>query len=517
MNSLTSTNKPTLPPPRVYTPLESVFAWICYVAGYLFCRVFPVNENPLGGFLFVLCLFVATTVVFAVKGTKLRPIPMVLAVSAVVVAASLIISANGLLRFFAYLYALVVYGYYVYASAGATAQTRLSDLIVMDFIKALFVMPFRSIDALFRGMFSGKAKNGGKFLLKLVVGVLIAALLTAAAIALLSYDRDFMDLIRRMFDFNFGDVFSHIVSLCFAVPIGMYLFGIFISSTDRKGEDYLNPEIYQEKLQKLRVAPTLTVLASVLPLLFIYVVFFISQWKYYVSGFTGVLPEGFSYAQYAREGFFQLCILSFINLTVILAVVLLMRRTAKCAFVILKATTVVFSLFTLLLISTAVAKMVMYIDCYGLTHKRVYATWLMGVLAIVFLLISVGMFVRRWHTVVLSLGVCVILFAALSLSGVDGLIAEYNVDRYIDGTLESVDMEAMMDLGDAAVPSLVKLSDYLMEQFLADEKEQTLRNELNEYLREKKAKCFTSEEERSMFSYDLPYLRARKALKTFHN
>ena len=39
-----------------YSTLESIFAWICFASGYLFCRIFPVYEKPLGGFLFVSAL-----------------------------------------------------------------------------------------------------------------------------------------------------------------------------------------------------------------------------------------------------------------------------------------------------------------------------------------------------------------------------------------------------------------------------------------------------------------------------
>ena len=113
----------------------------------------------------------------------------------------------------------------------------------------------------------------------------------------------------------------------------------------------------------------------------------------------------------------------------------------------LKILTVVFSVFTLVLISTAVSKMVLYINRFGLTQKRVYATWFMLLLAIVFVLVAVGMFVRRFKTVLICVLVCLALFAGLALCGPDRLIAEYNVDRYLDGSLETVDVGAMGDLG----------------------------------------------------------------------
>jgi hypothetical protein len=42
----------------------------------------------------------------------------------------------------------------------------------------------------------------------------------------------------------------------------------------------------------------------------------------------------------------------------------------------------------------------------------------------------------------------------------DRFIADYNADRYIDGTLEAVDVTAMRSLGYSAVPAMVRIVKY---------------------------------------------------------
>lgn len=37
-------------PKRTFSAIESLFAWLCLLGGYSFCRVFPVILHPLGGF-----------------------------------------------------------------------------------------------------------------------------------------------------------------------------------------------------------------------------------------------------------------------------------------------------------------------------------------------------------------------------------------------------------------------------------------------------------------------------------
>lgn len=63
--------------------------------------------------------------------------------------------------------------------------------------------------------------------------------------------------------------------------------------------------------------PNAMVYAAVTPICILYVLFFVSQFPYFLGGFTGELAEGFTYAEYARKGFFELCAVCCINFAVI--------------------------------------------------------------------------------------------------------------------------------------------------------------------------------------------------------
>ncbi len=451
----------TPPAPRSYAKSESVFAWVCLLAGYLLCRLVPVTMAPLGAMLFLIGLYVVTLIVLHAKGFAC-PLNAWCAVgSAVVISAAMLLCAEPFLRRLCFWYALVAYAYTVHAITGNTLQRGVSDFLLVDTFKAAIVMPFCARANLFTAMFSGKAKVGGKVLAKILGGLLIALVPTAAVLGLLSYDSGFSELLKKLFDFNIGDIFSHLASIAFGIPLGMYLFGMLIAGADHEGGHILTEEHCQTAAAKCRVVSPLTVTAATVPMLLVYIVFFVSQWQYYVAGFTGELPDGFSYASFAREGFFQLCTVSVINLGMILLAIAVAKRNDNGSSVLLKILTPLYSVSTLVLIATAVAKMVMYIDAYGLTQKRVYATWFMAVLAIVFVLIAVGRFVPKMKTVFLCTAVCVTMFAGLSLANVNGIIADYNVDRYLSGDLKTVDLDALEDLNEAAVPALCRLYDGL--------------------------------------------------------
>lgn len=506
-------------PPRKYSVKENIFAWASFFLAYLFTLSIPIHNNPLGLLVVIVLMYAVSTVAILIKGKKPQLMPILVGASAVVVSTSLILTSNQFLHFFTYLYSMIAYCYYIYGLS-SEHKFRFSDSILIDFVKALFVLPFNSFSDMFVSMFSGKANKGGRFILKILLGFVVAIIPTMIIFALLSYDKGFSEIIEKIFNFEDFDLIKHIFKLFLALPLGAYAYGIYISSVDKKCENVLTPDSCKKSMVSMRFAPSVTVLAFILPILFMYVVFFISQWKYYVSGFTGVLPEGFSYAEYAREGFFQLCSVSVINLFILIVISLFLKRKEDKPSILLKVISVIFSVSTLVLISTALAKMVMYIDCYGLTSKRVYATWLMIVLALVFVMIIIKQFVKKLKLIALSMAVLVLMFTALSLSGVESFIARYNVDRYLDGTLTTVDVEALIELGDPAVPQLVRLADIFDEQNGTDIAtanlvafEDTMYYDLAYFLREEAVKLKYNSQ-LDIWSFTVPSVKAEKALRS---
>lgn len=499
---------------RHYSTPDIVFAWLSYFFGYLFCRVIPIFENTLGGFCFVLLIFAATFTILKIKKIKISKMALIISASALVLSPAIIIANNDFLIYLAFCYIVASYCYFVFASFGNTLESGISDYIFMDYIKAIFIMPIYSITRIFEAISYGKAKNSMKQLLKILSGLALAAIPTIVIFVLLSYDEGFISIFEKIFDFDTETVFSHIASLIFAVPLGMYIFSLFTSSGENILSDKFTASDCNRTFFSIRIMPQLTALTAALPIILVYIVYFVSQWQYYISGFTGVLPENFSYATYAREGFFQLCAVSFINLVVIIAIVLFTKRKGEKTSVLLKILTTVFCFFTLVLISTAIAKLAMYIDSYGLTQKRVYAMWFMALIAAVFIVVAIGKYATRMKTIWTSLLISVIFFAALSLSNVNGIIAEYNVNRYLDGELEIVDIEALNRLDDASVPALVRLAEALDERKaegkdIPEEMYMNLKDSL-----ESKA-SYMKEYENSIFEFNIPAYRAKSALAEY--
>ncbi len=499
----------------VFSLSESIYAWFCIVAGFFFCKVGTAVSHPLGALAFIVALFSGTTAWLWHKGVRPNKPAVAIAASAVVAAVSVIITSNGFVQFIAWAYCLAAYCLYVYTSTGNSLAGGLSNYIGADFIRAIFVLPVSCLTYIFEAAFAGKKGKGTNTAGKVIAGLLIAVIPTAVVLVLLSYDDGFMDIIGHIFDFSFENIISDFFCLIFAVPVAMYLFGAFMAGRQQVCSDVLTAEKWDETAQKFKLLPVATALAAVLPVLSLYVIFFISQWKYYVSGFVGVLPDEYSYTNYAREGFFQLCAVAFINFVIIALIALFIRSGAKAGKTALKILSIVFAVFTIVLISTALAKMVMYINCYGLTHKRVYASWFMLLLALLCLIIIAKQFAKQLKLILISVVVCVVMFLGLAVSNVDSFIAAYNVDRYLDGSLDTVDVEAMLDLGDSAVPHMVRLANELSDGSPHSSLEFTNEEALTPSLY---TKCcaylyyMESEIQEGVFNATIPRIRAEKAL-----
>ena len=450
---------PAQPPRRVWSGIEKLFAWLMLLFGYGFWCAFPMSGKPLGATLLLLALYVLSFVVLLRNRVRFDLPQKLVLLSAGLSALSTVIWDNRFLAFVAFLYVLAAYAYLVCVGCGNGIEGGWSDFLFRDLGRALFVFPFVSYGSLFRALSIPRGRGLGRTLLKILLGLALAALPCMAVFALLSYDSEFGRIMLRLFDFDSEWLTENLLRLLFGVPVALYVFGLFASAT--AGRAVPTAEEASARVLRRKVLSLLSAYAAALPLLALYAVFFISQWGYYTAAFTGVLPQGLSYADYARDGFFQLCAVSFINFLVVLCLRGFVK-SEKAAPV--RLLCLAFALCTLVLIATAMSKLVLYIQAYGLTPDRVHAAWFMALLTLLFVVLLLGLYVRRVRTAPLCAAVAVAMFVCLALSGPNRWIARYNVDRYLDGSTAQVDLYALESLGDDAIPELLRLEEAFREE-----------------------------------------------------
>ncbi|MEG2634277.1 MAG: DUF4173 domain-containing protein, partial [Oscillospiraceae bacterium] len=100
--------------------------------------------------------------------------------------------------------------------------------------------------------------------------------------------------------------------------------------------------------------------------------------------------------------------------------------------------------FTLIMIAAALSKMVLYISRFGLTRMRLYTSWTMLLMAVVFVLIIVWQFKQAFPLIRISAAVFVVMFGVLCFSQSDYLIAKYNIAMYENGSHTELDMDYLI-------------------------------------------------------------------------
>lgn len=101
-------------PPRNFSKLENIYAWLSFILAYLFTLSIPINENPLGLLVVIILMFGVSTAVLLRKAKKPQLMPLLVSVSAILLSTSLILTSNGFLHFFTFLYSMIAYCYYIY-------------------------------------------------------------------------------------------------------------------------------------------------------------------------------------------------------------------------------------------------------------------------------------------------------------------------------------------------------------------------------------------------------------------
>ena len=443
----------SLIPQKTPVPVrDRVLAVALLVLSYLVCRI-EIHDWPLLGLLYGLVLYGLTAWHF-----RFRPVRRAWGVWAVglLFLLSHLLTDNGPVRFFARWFSLLLWGYGVYCAGGNSAEEKLGDMFAAEFFKANVLMPFSRLGAFFHATFAGGRRNWLKTGLLVLLGLGLALVPVLLVVELLQYDAAFSKLLNDIFSESLPEaVFRRLLSLVMAVWMATLLMSALAGSQEHALDRVLDRDRWNAFSIRRRFLPLVVSCAMLVPLLAVYGLFFFSQWPLYTSAFTGVLPKGYTYADYARQGFFELCAVCAINGLLYLFVSLFTRRGRGEG--VRRALLTVLCLCSLILAATACSKMVLYVQTYGLTPRRVYASWAMVLLVAAFLLALIGAYWKKLNMTRALCGLFAVLFGLLCLCDTNALIAAYNVRAYEAGRLETVDTGVLWDLGDSAAPAAARL------------------------------------------------------------
>lgn len=293
-------------------------------------------------------------------------------------------------------------------------------------------------------------------LIKVLAGILISVPLLAVILSLLASA-----------DVVFGHLFGQIPRLLAKIPwdtfigrvmlagiVAVILFSYIWSLMLPKPEKgLLNLHPGPSKPQS-RVDPVIAI--TLLSLInAIYVLFTVIQFSYLFGGPSFALPEHFTYAGYARRGFFELIVVTLINFSVLLTLVCLIRESGRIAGRTLRLLESLLVLCTLVMLMSAFFRMALYEQMYGYTYLRLLTHAFMIFLFALFILT----FWRVWKKTVplykYYLITAIAAYVVINYVNIDRLITEYNIERY--QATGKIDIAYLSGLSDDAVAGSVRL------------------------------------------------------------
>jgi len=437
------------PPPKEYFSLEkrdTVCICLLTVAAVLLSALGIFGGFMIGWTVSFILLFTLGNIYICKKGVKLTPFAVCAAALSVLVSVVFTVTTGGTIRFFAFVVSILL----ALAWCGTVTKNDTDgDLGVLSTIFApIGRLALPHIPTTVRSVFAGNGTKRNK-VGKALIGIIAAIPVLLVVIPL---------LVRadKAFDGLANLVQEDLLSLFWKVGVGILLSMPIVSYC---------VAVQKRPLPRPTPVPAkgidTTILVSFLSVLSVcYLAYLFSQLAYFFSAFDGLLPQGYQFtlAAYARRGFFEMCAVAAINAAIIFAVLLLSRKRDEKPSVAVRILCTFISVFTLIIIATALSKMILYIREMGMTVLRIGTGTFTVLLAVMFIAIILRLFLPRVNVLKITLLTAGVLIATLGIANLNHLVASYNYTAYKNHKLETIDVATIRDMGSEGVLYLTALT-----------------------------------------------------------
>lgn len=443
------------------TKRDGVFALLLFGVAALFVDCLLFAGFGIGVSLSLILLTIIAAIYL--KGDKgFSGYTVLSAVMAIISSVAITFSNDTLAIFLSFLITLVLYTVMIFE----VSERRKG---VNGTIKSSIKMICDSFVSFFGGMGQGafailksEGENGEekkRNLTKVLIGLGLAIPVLIIVVPLLvSSDQAFEAMLSQI---NGKTVFEIITVIILSFALLLALFGQLFTLKNKKADD--------ENVSTFKGVDNVILISFLSVISMIYVFYLLSQLAYFFNGFMGVLPIKFTAAGYARRGFFEMCAVAAINLLLVTITSGLCKKTKNGMPTMLKILGTFLAVFSILLDSTAIAKMFMYVRRFGFTRLRIFTSVFMVFLAILFIVAIFKFFVSDLKYMKTVLVVGAVLVLSLTFFNVDSFISSYNVNAYLKGDLKTVDIDAISDLPTMSkVDGLITLYQNAKEQTVVE-------------------------------------------------
>lgn len=419
------------------------------------------EENYIKTALIYLLFFACATTYIIIKRKKLHPESILAGTVCIVLTVSLAFYGS----FYIIPMLMAASALYCLTLTKSNLHTSGSYLYGLDLLLRAFIIPITNLFLPLRAMWNtlkGIKKSRRNF--GVLAGFILAIpLLSVLFILLMNSDAAFestMDgFINKLSELlpNFEGTLYTFSALLFTPYIVSVLFCFANGIDSEKGKSL------RANIKRLRFASASFLSGFLGSVCLLYIVYLLSQTAYFFSAFAGKLPDGteITLSEYARRGFFEMSAIAAINLLLISTGAIFSKRNGENFSRIYKAVSLFLSLFTMVLIATAMSKMVLYINEMGLTHKRFAVAVINVMMFLCFVFVIIRLFRKDFPYFRYIMAVSITVVTLFTVISPDAIIGYYNTEAYLSGKHESIDIDLLdYRLGTYdSIKSLYKLKD----------------------------------------------------------
>jgi hypothetical protein len=184
----------------------------------------------------------------------------------------------------------------------------------------------------------------------------------------------------------------------------------------------------------------------------VYLLFTLVQFRYF---FSGTLQADFTYAEYARKGFFELLFVTLINLSITVLVLTFTNRGTNVMRRAIQIMLTILVFVSSVMLTSAFLRLSMYEDAYGFTFTRVLVHSFMIFLVVIFTYTLVKIWVEKLSLFHFYFITSLIYYTAITIIDLDKIVVKENMNRY--ETSGKIDVHYLNNLSYTGVLGLIDL------------------------------------------------------------
>ena len=316
-----------------------------------------------------------------------------------------------------------------------------------------------------------KSKTKNVKIGKIIKGLIVTIPILIVVLILLSsadsiFSNKLKDMLSTVFSFGIFESETYInlfFRLIIIIGITIYFIAILYNILEDK---FCEKDVSETKPWKIDtiIGNTILTVLNLVYLVFCYIQISVLFMK------IGDM-QNFNYASYARQGFFQLMVVSIINFIIILITSKRKEENKKINYT--KIMNLLLAVFTLIILFSSFYRMYLYEQAYGYTFLRLMVyfaliTEIILIIPTIMYILNLNINLTKTYFVVIML-----MYILVYYVNIDYMIAKKNIDRYFEDENYELDMNYLQTLSIDATEQILRLENV---------EDENVSNQLNYYL-----------------------------------